>query len=140
MSAVAEAGRDVVRRVSRRSPGWWRAGTTRGRTRAEAVAALVRDLAAYGARAEGTEPRTPPPAKRDDVLADQLAVMVYDLELALAARPDGTLAARAVAECLLTAYEVDPRPVPAHLLDAVLTGDAGPLGDAVRALPRLRDG
>ena len=140
MSAVAEAGRDVVRRVSRRSPGWWRAATPRGRTRAAAVAALVRDLAAYGARAEGAAPRTPPPAARDDVLADQLAVMVYDLELALTTRPDGALAARAVAECLLTAYEVDPRPVPAHLLDAVLAGDVGPLGDAVRALPRLRDG
>jgi hypothetical protein len=79
---VARAGEDAVRRVSRRPAGWWQTRTARGRTRAEAVAALVETIANTAHDVEGTHAHgTPPPPPREDVLADQLAVVTYDLTL-----------------------------------------------------------
>ena len=103
---VAEAGADAVRRVSRRSTAWWRTPTAQGRTRAAAVADLVATLARATEEIEGTGDHGPPPhPPRDDVLADQLAVVTYDL--ALVVTPDA-------ADRLLGTYarvvdEVDPR-------------------------------
>ena len=106
------------------------------------MAGLVAALAVLGQRAEGVEaPRTPPRPDRDDVLVDQLAVVLYDLALALDDAPDAErIATEAIAECVVRMHEIDPRPVPADLLDAVLAGEPGPLRDVVeRLLPRLRD-
>lgn len=79
---MARAGEQAVRRVSRRSTGWWRTRTPRGRTRAEAVTELVRTIADTAHAIEGTTMHgTPPAPPREDVLADQLAVVTYDLVL-----------------------------------------------------------
>jgi hypothetical protein len=156
---VEEASRSAVSRVSRRSTGWWRTPTERQRTRADAVAGLVATIAAYEQAVEigaGPAPETfrrPPPPARPDVLADQLAVVTYDLGLALAAKRAGDpatpadgrttvarVAARALADLLVVTYEVDPRPVPAAQVEAALAGEPGPLGDLLERLPRLGDG
>lgn len=79
---MARAGEDAVRRVSRRSTAWWRTRTSSGRTRAEAVAELVGTIATLAHDVEGAGRHgTPPEPPREDVLADQLAVVTYDLAL-----------------------------------------------------------
>lgn len=94
---MARSGEQAVRRVSRRSTGWWRGTTARGRTRAAAVAELVEAIANAAHDAEGTHARgTPPAPPREDVLADQLAVVTYDLVL---------VATDEAAERALAAYE-----------------------------------
>lgn len=129
-----KAVREVVRRAGRRSVAWWRTPTARERTRADAVSDLVGDLAERSQAAEGLATRTRPARPgREDVLVDQLAVVAYDLRLA------GGDAAEAAARALLTAYEIDPRPLPGDLLDEVLAGEVGALRDAVERLPRAGD-
>jgi hypothetical protein len=101
---VARAGADAVRRVSRRSTGWWRATTARGRTRADAVTELIQALANAAHDVEGTHAHgTPPKPPREDVLADQLAVVTYDL--VLVATDETAVAALAAYEA--TMAEVD---------------------------------
>lgn len=93
---------DARRRLGRRSRGWWRTATGRGRTRAEAVHALVGTIAALTARIEGEDHGSPPMPEREDVLVDQFAVVAYDLLLA-----GGDAAA--VEAIRATLDEVDPR-------------------------------
>ncbi|HVF06920.1 MAG TPA: hypothetical protein VNA20_18930 [Frankiaceae bacterium] len=137
---------------------WWRTETGNGRTRAAAVAELVAALAAYEQAAEigaGPPPRTgyrtPPAPPRDDAYVDRLAVVAYDLVLAIvtsrgadvpARLPDGPatvhdIAGRAAAQLILTTYEVDPRPVADAAIDNALP-HAGPFAGELAGLPRLR--
>ena len=105
-----EAGADAVRRVSRRSTAWWRTTTANGRTRAGAVQDLVATIARLTRGVEGAGPAAPPPApRREDVLTDQLAVVTYDLLIALDATPDEETARAAVAAYNDVTNEVDPR-------------------------------
>lgn len=105
-----KAGADAVRRVSRRSTAWWRTATPHGRTRAAAVRDLVATIARLTRDVEGAGPATPPPApRREDVLADQLAVVTYDLLAALDARPDEETARAAAKAYDDVTNEVDPR-------------------------------
>jgi hypothetical protein len=120
---VDSASADVIRRARRRSAGWWRGDSARaGWTRAETIAHLVGEVAAYGQRLEGVDHGTPPRPARDDVLADQLAVVTYDLVAALRdAGPGAELtAATALAEYLVHAHDVDPRPLDEEAAGAVL--------------------
>jgi hypothetical protein len=112
--AVDNAVADAVKRVRRRSAGWWRddardAGL--GRTRADAVAGLVGRLATAGQALEGRvlPHRTPPRPLRDPVLADQLVVVGRDLVDALGAAGDAGAAASALADVERTVRAVDPR-------------------------------
>jgi hypothetical protein len=140
-AVLADAVDTLRRRLRNRRPLWWRGPAESGRSRAAVVTALIRDLV-DAERAVGPDPAPPgavPPAPpREDVLADQLAVVAYDLLLALT---DGAhdAAAEAVARCVLTAYDVDPRPVPGAQLDAALRVQDVALRGRVERLPRLRD-
>lgn len=156
--AVDDAAGEALRRVARRSVAWWRTTTDAGRTRADAVGELVATLAAYEQAVElGAAPtperyRSPGPAVRPDVLVDQLAVMAYDLGLALraagprdpAAAPEGptdveTVARRAVGHLVAMTYEVDPRPARADHLDLASPAAVGPLRDVLDRVPRHRE-
>jgi hypothetical protein len=133
--AVDNAVADAVRRVRRRSAGWWR-GEVRdgqyagaadaaraaggagaagvagaGRTRADVVAGLVGRLAVAGQALEGRAlpHRTPPRPIRDAVLADQLVVVGRDLVAALRATGDADAATTALADVERTVHAVDPR-------------------------------
>jgi hypothetical protein len=141
VAGLAGAVEAAVRRVRRRSAGWWRGTTPDGaRTRAEAVGALVDRLARAEQRLTGGHHGTPPRPRRDDVLADQLAVVANDLVAALREHPDAGAARRAAAACLVTAYDVDPRPLDEAAARAVLPGGAGPdLLLALRTLAGLGD-
>jgi hypothetical protein len=106
---VDDAARETLRRVAHRSVRWWRGETGRGRTRADAVHDLVATVATITARLEGDDhgvPRRPP---REDVLADQLAVLTADLVAALDAAQDQEAATEATLAYERTAAEVDPR-------------------------------
>jgi hypothetical protein len=139
ISVVHSTAADAVRRARRRSPGWWRGDTHDGtRTRADAVGALVDALAAAGQRLTGEHHGTPPRPRRDDVLADQLAVVAYDLVAALREHPDAATARRAAAQCLVTAYDVDPRP-PEEAAARTLLGDGTDLLPGLRRLAGLGD-
>jgi hypothetical protein len=99
-AVLADAVEDAVRRLRRRSPAWWRGA------RADRVAALVASLAEASRQAAGLPP-CPPPLRpdRDEVLADQVAVVGRDL--AAAANPETAAAALDdLARCLA---DVDPR-------------------------------
>lgn len=116
-----DAAADAVRRVRTRSAGWWRTPSARpGRTRAEVVAHLAGEVARLGLALEGEPPRPLPPPVREAVLADQLAVVTYDLVLALRETPDERTAAVALAELLVHAHDVDPRRLPDDAAAAVL--------------------
>lgn len=71
---------------------------------------LVATVAGLTRSIEGEGPATPPPAPpRESVLTDQLAVVTYDLQLALDTTPDQAAADAAIAAYRQTADEVDPR-------------------------------
>jgi hypothetical protein len=103
------------------------------------VGALVHAIARYAADVEGEPPRTPPAPRREDVLPDQLAVVAYDLVLALTTPADPKRAVAtahtALAETLLTTYEIDPRPADPALVQQALAGQAGAFRDRLERLP-----
>jgi hypothetical protein len=120
---VDSAGADAVRRARRRSAGWWRgASACPGWTRADTVAHLVGEVATYGQRLEGVDHGRPARPVRDDVLADQLAVVTYDLLAALRDAGPGAepVAATALAEYVVHAHDVDPRRIDEEAAGAVL--------------------
>lgn len=98
---------DAVRRLRRRSAGWWRddaPGDPR-LDRASRVAALVATLAGYDPAANG---RTPPRPVRDETLVDQLRVVAYDLRtVGTDCSADPAEVAQQIRDCL---RDVDPRP------------------------------
>jgi hypothetical protein len=158
VSLVDEAARDAVRRVRRRPAAWWRADSAcPGWTRADVVSHLATAFGIYDqAVAIGGAPRP----RRDDVLADQLAVTSHDLvtalrdadESAVARHPYflmriDTLAAVALAECLVHVHDVDPRPPDEAAAAAVvaalhprrgaeLAGGFGSAGDLLLGIQR----
>jgi hypothetical protein len=92
-AALREAERRLVARVGHWNPVRWAAATSEapGRSRGDAVYALVQVLADLGAEAERRPRRVVPRLPSDLVLPDQVRVMVADL---LGARPaESTLAA-----------------------------------------------
>lgn len=115
--AVDNALADAVKRVRRRSAGWWRGPVNEagraagGGTRADAVSGLVARLAVAGQALEGRPlpHRTPPRPLRDPVLADQLVVVGRDLVEALRAAGDVEAATRARHDVERTMNAVDPR-------------------------------
>lgn len=116
-----DAATSAVRVVRNRSAGWWRTPSERtGWTRADAIAHLVAETARAGLALEGEPNRAVPPPLREAVLADQLAVVTYDLVLALRAKPDEGTAATALGELLLHTHDVDPRRLPDEAAAAAL--------------------
>jgi uncharacterized protein (TIGR03083 family) len=137
---VDNAAADAVRRVRRRGTGWWRGSTPCPEwDRADVVQHLAEALAIYEHGLEvgaGPRPETfrrPPRPERDTALPDRLAVVAADLVTAFRAKRPGdvgrhpnrlmrveTLAAVALAECVVHTYDVDPRPLPEDAAGAVL--------------------
>ena len=103
---VDEAAAVLATVIARRSTAWWRTATPSGRTRADAVLALVHEVVRLTQRLTGEDhglPRRPP---REDVLVDQLAVVTYDLVEALDATRDSAAAEQATAAYAATRAEV----------------------------------
>ena len=106
---VDDAAADAVRRAGNRSVRWWRTPSgCAGWTRAEVVGHLAGEVARLDAELEGEPVREVPPAPYEPAWAQRLAVVTYDLVLALRARPDETVAAVALNELLVHAHDVDP--------------------------------
>jgi hypothetical protein len=83
-------------------------------TTCEGVAGhLVQVLADFGADAEGRPRRQVPARETPLVLADQIAVMAFDIALA---EPDAQLVADALDEVLLHRAEIDGARVPEEVL------------------------
>jgi hypothetical protein len=164
---VDDASTTAVNRVRRRSTAWWRdESACAGWSRADVVAHLVAGYAAADHAIEigaGEPPgtyRAPDRPGREPALADRLAVVAYDLVLALGAAAPGaparypervvtveTVAAVMLAETLVHLHDVDPRPLPEEAAGAVLAylhpdagAELGPrvgsLGDLLLAVER----
>ena len=123
VALVDEASAAVVNVVRRRPVKWWRepagdAGVTRAERVGDLVAAVARadqriEAATAGREAGAAAPdRVPPPPRREPVLADQLAVVTYDLRRALRAAAAAGVpglepeAAGALAHLLVAAHDV----------------------------------
>jgi hypothetical protein len=94
------------RRLLRRSTAWWRAEARSGRRRADVVAELVAGLAGSDPASGG---RTPPRPKTEQLLADQLAVVAYDVVHVLRERYDPEVAERTAHAIAAVMRDVDPR-------------------------------
>ena len=77
-TTVQTTAEQARRRLQRRSNGWWRDEVAPGVTRADRVHTLIAALARLDPTGRGAPPRPP----RDATLADQLAIVAYDVRVA----------------------------------------------------------